>query len=188
MEADAGRQWQAVTSTALGMLSDISAAPEALPRVAWSIGGLLAITLAVAMTSVPIVRAQSGQSAARSDCPNCGVVRSVREVDSDRPTQAADPRPSAAGDPGGDFPGSLGGSFPIAWVASANYAGGEGLSKGYVGAVGSPEMRQSLAEKSFEIVVLLENGRYQLIREDQPPVWQPGDRVKIVMGKIVPAQ
>jgi hypothetical protein len=162
--------------------------PDALLRLGWPIGGLLAIAMAVAVMSAPMVRAQSGQSATRSDCPNCGVVRSIREVDSDRPTQAADPRPAAAVDPGGDFPGSLGGSFPIAWVASANYGRGEGISKGYVGAVGSPEMRQSLAEKSYEIVVMLDNGRYQLIREDEPPVWQPGDRVKLVMGKIVPAQ
>jgi predicted nucleic acid-binding Zn-ribbon protein len=147
---------------------------------------LLALAMALTLMPPPGARAESGTSQTKSGCPNCGVVRSIREVDRERPAQVASAAPAEQAV--GDFPGSLGGSYPVAWMASARYGGGEGLSKGYVGAVGSPEMRQSLTEKSYEVVVKLDNGSYQLIREDELPDWQAGDRVKIVMGKIVPAQ
>lgn len=128
-----------------------------------------------------------GAQPAADGCPECGTVRSVREVDRElRPPSATGVPASYAGP--GDFPGGLGDSQPIGWVAVARYSGESGFSKGYVGAVGSPEMRERLTEKSYEIVVKLDNGRYQLVQEDQPPPWQAGDRVKIVMGRLVPAQ
>jgi len=144
---------------------------------------LLALALAAALAAPAGVGAQQ----TGGDCPECGTVRSIREVDRElRPPSATGAPASYAGP--GDFPGGLGDSQPIGWVAVARYSGEGGLSKGYVGAVGSPEMRERLTEKSYEIVVKLDNGRYQLVQEDQPPQWQAGDRVKIVMGRLVPAK
>lgn len=129
--------------------------------------------------------AGGGAAAQPAACPECGTVRSVREVDRElRPPPAMGAPASYAGP--GEFPGGLGDSQPIGWVAVGRYSGSSGLSKGYVGAVGSPEMRERLTEKSYEIVVKLDNGRYQLVQEDQPPPWQAGDRVRIVMGRLVP--
>lgn len=130
-----------------------------------------------------------GEAAAQpsSGCPGCGTVRSVREVDRELRSPSLTGAPQGYASPG-DFPGGLGDSNPVGWVAVGRYSAGEGLSKGYVGAVGSPEMRERLTQKSYEIVVKLDDGRYQLVQEDQPPSWQAGDRVKIVMGKLVAAQ
>ncbi|HSD61318.1 MAG TPA: hypothetical protein VLC55_10740 [Burkholderiales bacterium] len=142
---------------------------------------------ALALAGAVAAPAGVGAQPAADGCPGCGTVRSVREVDRElRPPSSTGAPASYAGP--GDFPGGLGDSQPIGWVALARYSGEGGLSKGYVGAVGSPEMRERLTEKSYEIVVKLDNGRYQLVQEDQPPQWQAGDRVKIVMGRLVPAK
>lgn len=130
----------------------------------------------------------AGGSAAEAGggCPDCGTVRSIREVDRELPQPRASADPPGYVSPG-DFPGSLGGNLSAGWVATARYRPGDGVSRGYVGAVGSPELQERFTERSYEIVVKLDNGRFQLVREDQPPVWQVGDRVKIVMGRLVSA-
>jgi outer membrane lipoprotein SlyB len=120
-------------------------------------------------------------------CPDCGTVRSIREVDREMAPPPTSAEPAGYTSPG-DFPGGLGGNLSAGWVATARYKPGDGMSRGYVGAVGSPELREQLTERSYEIVVKLDNGRFQLVREDQPPAWQVGDRVRIVMGKLLPAE
>ena len=141
------------------------------------------VLLAVMLLGAWPAAAPAQQEAA--GCPNCGVVRSVREVEREQPAPRTTADPPGYVSPG-DFPGSLGGNLSSGWVATARYQGGAGWSQGYVGAVGSPELKERFAERSYEIVVKLDNGRYQLVREDQPPPWQAGDRVKIVMGRLVP--
>lgn len=143
--------------------------------------------LVLALAAAAGAPAGVGAQPTTGGCPDCGTVRSVREVDRERRPPPATGAPANYAGPG-DFPGGLGDGQPIGWVATARYSGEAGLSKGYVGAVGSPEMRERLTEKSYEIVVKLDNGRYRLVQEDQPPPWQPGDRVKIVMGRLVPAK
>lgn len=145
-------------------------------RIAWRAAIALALVAGVASGADPA-----------PTCPECGTVRSIREVD----REMAPPRTSAD-PPGyvspGDFPGGLGGNLSSGWVATARYKPGDGLSRGYVGAVGSPELQENLTERSYEIIVKLDNGRFQLVREDRPPAWQVGDRVKIVMGRLVAAE
>ncbi len=141
---------------------------------------------ALAAAALAAALGAGGEAAAQpaAGCPECGTVRSVREVDRELRPPSVTGAPEGYAGPG-DFPGGLGDSNPVGWVAVARYSGSSGASKGYVGAVGSPEMRERLTEKSYEIVVKLDNGRYQLVQENQPPQWQAGDRVKIVMGRLV---
>jgi hypothetical protein len=49
-------------------------------------------------------------------------------------------------------------------------------------------MRDAMTEKTWEVIVKLDDGKYQLFQEDQPQGWRIGDRVRIVMGKLVPAE
>jgi hypothetical protein len=147
------------------------------------ITGVWPVLAAVLAAAAPGAAAQEPGAG----CPSCGVVRSVREVDRELPPPRARAEPEGYVSPG-DFPGGLGDSLPIGWVASTRYKPGQGWTRGYVGAVGSPELQERFTEKSYEIVVKLDNGRYQLLREAHPPPWQPGDRVKIVMGRLVPEQ
>jgi len=118
-------------------------------------------------------------------CGNCATVYSVREVDRERGVPQTTINLEAASSPG-EFPGGLSGGSPVAWVAGSSYQPGRGWKKGYVGAVGSPEMREAMTERTYEVIVKLDNGKYQLFREDQPQGWRIGDRVRIVMGKLVP--
>lgn len=145
-------------------------------RIAWRAATALALMAGVASGADPVPA-----------CPNCGTVRSIREVDRQLPQPQTSAEPPGYTSPG-DFPGSLGGNLSAGWVVTARYKSGEGMSRGYVGAVGSPELQEQLTERSYEIVVKLDNGRFQLVQEDQPPPWQPGDRVKIVMGRLVAAE
>ena len=38
--------------------------------------------------------------------------------------------------------------------------------------------------KIYEVEVRLQDGSVRVIREGTPPAWKPGDRVKVVMGRI----
>lgn len=38
--------------------------------------------------------------------------------------------------------------------------------------------------KIYEVEVRLQDGTVRVVREGTPPTWQPGDHVKVVMGRI----
>jgi hypothetical protein len=38
--------------------------------------------------------------------------------------------------------------------------------------------------KIYEVEVRLQDGSVRMIREPTPPAWKPGDRVKVMMGRI----
>ena len=40
--------------------------------------------------------------------------------------------------------------------------------------------------KIYEVAVRLQDGSTRVLREGTPPAWKPGDRVKVVMGRIEP--
>lgn len=40
--------------------------------------------------------------------------------------------------------------------------------------------------KIYEVAVRLEDGSVRVFREGKPSAWKPGDRVKVVMGRIEP--
>lgn len=144
-------------------------------------GWAAAMLIAMAALGPGVSRAADGA------CENCATVYSVREVDRERALPRATATPAGAPSPG-QFPGGLSGGSPVGWVAASSYSAGQGWKKSYVGAVGSPEMRDAMTEKTWEVIVKLDDGKYQLFQEDEPQGWRIGDRVRIVMGKLVPAE
>lgn len=157
----------------------VCAATGSLARAAWAAG--------VVLVGGALVAGPGHGTAADQACDNYATVYSVREVDRERSLPQVTAIPEGASSPG-EFPGGLSGGSPVGWVAASRYQPGQGWKKTYVGAVGSPEMMEAMTEKTYEVIVKLDNGKYRLIQEDQPRGWRIGDRVRIVMGRLVPGE
>jgi len=114
-------------------------------------------------------------------CRDCGVVRSTREIRTERKGSS---RPDAyisssqylQSRPFDQQP-LVGPAFTLSW-------GAKGQTEARVGAVGSPEMQQRLIELSYEITVRFDDGRYGLIEQADPEDLRPGDRVRVVSGRV----
>jgi outer membrane lipoprotein SlyB len=112
--------------------------------------------------------------AAKAVCAECGVVESVRTIDS-------------KGD--GTGLGAVGGAV-VGGVVGNQIGHGTGKTVATVaGAVGGAVAGHQIEKyvksgKSYEIVVRLENGSSQVIHEAKAPAWQTGDRVRIVNGAL----
>ncbi len=68
--------------------------------------------------------------------------------------------------------------YEVSTVSGERFAMILGLLSGKLGA-GPVEI--------YEVAVRLEDGSTRILRQGAPPEWKPGDRVKIVMGRIRPA-
>ena len=100
---------------------------------------------------------------ATTSCPECGVVQSVKRVETPQRI-TADERKSTAG---------FGASIPL------------GGGKPVVGS--SSDTRDDLKPPvvSYEIVVRLDDGRFQLVRQDDAGSLREGDKVRVDRGKVM---
>lgn len=104
-------------------------------------------------------------------CDNCGVIRSIREVQASRPVTV----PKAIrSDPIDRGPGS---SVYVGAVVALPM--GEGAGKSFVGGVGTPEMRERFTETSYEITVRLDSGGYTAVQRRDGASFRVGDRVRV---------
>lgn len=125
---------------------------------------ILLTTLALlAAPAMPTVFAQApAGSVFQESCPACGVVRSVKRVEKETPARTQ--QESSAG-----------------MVASVPLGGGP------VTAGSTTDVRRELQPPavSYEIVVRLDDGRFQLVRQDDSHGLREGDKVRIDAGKVV---
>ncbi len=123
---------------------------------------LSALAAGAAAQYTPKVPATVDAPAATS-CPECGVVRSVKRIETPQRI-TADGAQSTAG-----------------FVASVPLGGG----KPVVGS--SSDVRRELKPPvvSYEIVVRLDDGRFQVVRQDDAEDLREGDKVRIDRGKVV---
>ena len=115
----------------------------------------------------PAVRLKPGET-----CESCGVIRSIREVQSQRPIPVPQ---QVRSDPSG-VDRTLGSDVPIGAVIALPLGDG---GRPYVGGVGTPEMRERFAETTYEVVVQMDNGGYQNVRRADGARYQVGDRVRL---------
>ncbi|HEX4984784.1 MAG TPA: hypothetical protein VFV71_01805 [Burkholderiales bacterium] len=110
-----------------------------------------------------------GATAAQTDpnCRECGVITSIREIQQER---------AAASTVTEGLP-------PVGPVFGFTF-GGDKPAKGFVGAVGSAEMRNRLTEISYEVIVRYNDGRYGLVDTRYGADLRVGDRVKVVRNQI----
>jgi outer membrane lipoprotein SlyB len=105
-------------------------------------------------------------------CDNCGAIRSIREIRSERPIPAPKSLQSEATDGGMGSSGLLVGAVAVLPM-------GEGSGRSYVGGVGTPEMRSRFTETSYEITVRLDNGSFTVVQRSDGAQYRVGDRVRV---------
>jgi len=111
---------------------------------------------------------------ARARCAECGVIESVREIET-------------KGE--GTGLGAVGGAV-VGGVLGHQVGGGSGQKIATVvgavgGAVAGNEVEKHVkSTKSYEITVRFEDGSSRAINEASAPTWRAGDRVKVVNGTI----
>jgi len=147
---------------------------------------LAAAALAILAWSLPAAGADAGQGAQPTPqaappvtCPDCGVLRSVREVRTERKGRAPDvyvTSPQYQDARPFDKP-LIGPAISLSWGAGSS-------SQPKIGAVGSPEMQQRLIDISYEITVRFDDGRFGLFDQDNADGLRPGDRVRVVKGRV----
>ena len=120
------------------------------------------------------------QTNAASTCRDCGVVRSIREIRTERKAARQDTYVSSQqylqSRPFDQQP-LVGPAISFSW-------GGNTQTEARVGAVGSPEMQQRFVEISYETTVRFDDGRYGLIEQSDPGDLRVGDRVRLVKGRL----
>ena len=118
--------------------------------------------------------ANTASEQARARCAECGVVESVREIET-------------KGE--GSGLGAVGGAV-VGGVLGHQIGSGRGQDVATVvgavgGAVAGHEIEKRVkSSKSYEITVRFEDGSSRVIHEASAPSWRTGDRVKVINGVI----
>lgn len=113
-------------------------------------------------------------------CQNCGVVRSIREIRSERQMSRPDiyvTSPQYLDTRQADPP-RIGPVFSLSW-------GSNDQPSTRIGAIGSPQMQQRFIEITYEITVRFDDDRYALIEQDDVGDVRIGDRVQVVDKRVV---
>lgn len=116
----------------------------------------------------------ASNTSAKAKCAECGVVESVREIET-------------KGE--GSGIGAVGGAV-VGGVLGHQVGGGSGQKIAtVVGAVGGAmagnEVEKRVkSSKSYEITIRFEDGSSRVIHEASAPSWRTGDRVKFINGVI----
>ncbi len=110
-------------------------------------------------------QAQTTLSPAAAQCPDCGVIRSIKRVESGAKAAESQERKGPSG-----------------FVASIPLDG----SKPKVGSSTELSREQRPATVTYEVVVRLEDGRLRLVLQDDVGGMREGDKVKVEQGRVVP--
>jgi len=148
--------------------------PSATVRSAFA----FALACLAAALPLPLRAEAPAESVFRESCPTCGVVRSVTRVDVQAGPSRAE-RAAATGSAGMDTVGSL---PQPGLVSSVPMQGGGGAAVG-----SATELRRGEQPHAagYEIVVRLDDGRFQLVRQDDSDGLREGDKVRIEAGRVV---
>ena len=117
---------------------------------------------------------KQAQAAIEAPCSNCGVVQSVREIN----TRAQGSGVGAAGGAvvGGLLGNQIGGGSGRQLATIAGAIGGAVTGNQIEGNVNT--------SRSYDIAVRLDNGTTRTIRQSAQPHWSAGDQVRIIDGQI----
>ena len=104
-------------------------------------------------------------------CERCGVIRSIREVQSQRPVTVPKVFQNEPIDQG------LGSTVIVGALVALPL--GAGSEKPFVGGVGTPEMRERFSETTYEVVIRHDNGGYTMVQRADGASFRIGDRVRV---------
>jgi hypothetical protein len=123
----------------------------------------------------------NADTSAAGRCRDCGVLRSIREIRTERQPQRQDvyvTSPQYLSTRQND-PALIGPAVSFSW------GGRNEQSQTRVGAVGSPQMQQRFIDISYECLVKFDDGRYALIEQDDVGSLRIGDRVQVVDRRVM---
>jgi len=109
-------------------------------------------------------------------CEHCGVVRSIREMQSQRQAEVPKVFHNEPIDRG------IGGTVYTGAVVYLPL--GKGSDKPFVGGVGTPEMRERFSQSSYEVVIQLDTGGYVSVQRDDGASFRIGDRVRVLGNQL----
>jgi len=122
------------------------------------------LALAALLAIAAPTQAQTSVSPAALACPDCGVIRSIKRVDSGDKAAQAEERKGPSG-----------------LVANIPFDGG----KPKVGSSTDLSREKQPATVSYEVVVRLEDGRLRVVLQDDVGAMREGDKVKVEQGRVV---
>jgi hypothetical protein len=169
-------------SSGVAPLCDHRGSTQTSARVAQLVAGSFAVLLCAtaALAAEDASPQPKPQTSATATCRDCGVLRSVREIRTERKNSRQDTYVNSQqylqSRPFDQQP-LVGPAISFSW-------GGGSQTQATVGAVGSPEMQQRFIEINYEMTVRFDDGRYGLIEQPDPGDLRVGDRVRLVKGRL----
>jgi hypothetical protein len=154
-----------------------------LTSVAWLTIARAAEDLSVppplpAEASTPVQPAKP-QPAVKGACDDCGVIRSIRQMERERPAREM---PTYIESP--EYLNSRRYSEPhVGPVFGLTFGKGQ-TTQTFVGAAGSEQMRQRVLEITYEVTVRFDDGRFGLIELQDAGDFRVGDRVKVAGQRL----
>jgi hypothetical protein len=132
----------------------------------------------------PSSKAETKPTNVKGTCVNCAVIRSIRQIERER----ASPRqmPNYISSPEYRDTLSFGEQPLVGPVVGLSFGPGSTNNKPYVGAAGSPAMRQRLMQISYEVILRFDDGRYGLLELDDVSDFRAGDHVRVVDNLLEP--
>jgi hypothetical protein len=174
------------------MTTSATSVHPAAPRWPRSLGvvALLAALAVTAAEEIPppppmpaaATEAQPAKAGApASKCADCAVIRTIRTVERERSMQREVPSYMTSS----QYLDTRRYSQPyVGPVVGMTFGPGQD-TKTFVGAAGSPTMRQRMLEITYEITLLYDDGRYSVIEQSDLGSLREGDRARVVDGQVV---
>jgi hypothetical protein len=139
---------------------------------------------AVALFAISAFAADEGDArrplaGVTTNCQDCGVIRSIREIRSEREAQRPDAyvsSPQYRDTMPADLP-RIGPAFSLSWGAGEP-------PRTQIGAVGTPGMKHRYIDITYEVTVRFDDGRFGLIEQDDITGLRNGDRVIVVNKRV----
>ena len=114
-----------------------------------------------------------------TNCTDCGVVRGIREIRTEREAQRPDSYVSSP-----QYRDTLPADLPrIGPAISLSWGNGE-RPRTQIGAFGTPGMKHRYIDITYEISLRFDDGRFGLIEQDDPGDLRVGDRVILVKRRL----
>jgi len=116
-------------------------------------------------------------------CVNCAVIRSIRTVERERTT----PRRIPTYVNSAQYQNTINAGGPPLVGPVVGFTFGPGSStQGFVGAAGSPAMRERLMQISYEVILRFDDGRFGLLELDDVGDFRANDHVRVVNNMLEP--
>ncbi len=160
------------------------------PLSGWTAAAVPLLLLLVALlTLLPALHARAANEQGQRNpdtsvtdkCNDCGVLRSIREIRTERQIQRPDVYVTSS-----QYLSTRAAEPPrIGPVISFSWGGRGDATKTQIGAMGSPQMQQRMIDISYELTVRLDDGRYALIEQNDVGDLRIGDRVRVQDKRVV---